>query len=93
MEKEIEKTFKKKETDTNYKKKVKQGEMEDVLNICLGKILQRFIKKYDARKQKAYMRSSLQKPKSLSVDPMSSRLKILNNYITSFHFSDNKSFS
>ena len=70
-----------KETDKKYKKKVKQGETEEVLKICLGKVCQRFIKKYDARKQKAYMRSSLQKPKSLSVDAMSSRLKILNNYL------------
>ena len=39
------------------------------------------------------MRSSLQKPKSLSVDAMSSRLKILNNYLSSFPSPDNKSFS
>ena len=63
------------------------------MKICLGKVRQKFIKKYDARKQKAYMRSSLQKPKSLSVDAMSSRLKILNNYLSSFPSPDNKSFS
>ena len=37
------------------------------------------------------MRSSLLKPKSLSVDAMSSRLKILNNYLASFPSLDNKS--
>ena len=92
-DKDIEKTFVSKETNTKYKKKVKQGETEEVLKMCLGKVRQRFIKKYDTRKQKAYVRLSLQKPKSLSVDTMSSRLKILNNYLSSFPLPDNKSFS
>ena len=39
------------------------------------------------------MRSNLLKPKSLSVDAMSSRLKILNSYLVSFPSSDNKPFS
>ena len=39
------------------------------------------------------MRSSLLKPKSLSVDGMSSRLKILNSYLSSFPSPDNTSFS
>ena len=38
------------------------------------------------------MRSSFQKPKSLSVDAMLSRLKIINNYLTSFPSPDNKAF-
>ena len=59
----------------------------------LGKIRQLFIKKYDAGKQKTYMRSSLQKLKSLYVDAMPSRLKILNNYLASFPLLDNKLFS
>ena len=93
MKREIEKNFKRKETDSNYKKKVKQGEMKEVLKIYLDKIRQRFIKKYGTRKQKAYMRSSLQKPKSLSVDIMSSRFKYLSNYLSSCTSPDNKSFS
>ena len=39
------------------------------------------------------MRVDLLEPKSLSVDAMSSRLKILNNYLTSFSLLENKSFS
>ena len=39
------------------------------------------------------MRAGFLKTKSLSVDAMSSRLKILNNYLTSFPFPDNKLFS
>ena len=53
----------------------------------------RFIEKYDARRQKAYTRARLFKPKSLSVDAMSFRLKILHNYLVSFPSADNKSFS
>ena len=75
-EKDIKKTFKRKETDAKYKKKVKQGESEEALKHCLDKARQRFIKKHDARKHKAYMCSSLQKPKSLSVDAKSPRLNI-----------------
>ena len=92
-EKEVEKTFKEKDTDKKYKKKVKQGDNSDTYKYCLGKVRQKIIKKYDARKQKAYMRSSLLKPKSLSVDGMSSRLKILNSYLSSFPSPDNTSFS
>ena len=39
------------------------------------------------------MRSSLLKPKSLSVDAMSSRIKVLNIYLANFPLPDNKSFS
>ena len=37
------------------------------------------------------MRAYLVKPRGHSVDPMSSRLKIMNNYLTSFPSLDNKS--
>ena len=59
----------------------------------LGKVRNCFINKYGTRKQKVYMRTSLLKPKSLSVDTISSRLKIMNSYLTSFPSPDNKSFS
>ena len=39
------------------------------------------------------MQYSLQKPKSLSVHAISSKLKILNNYLASFPLPDNKSLS
>ena len=39
------------------------------------------------------MRAGLLKPKSLSANDISSRLKILNNYLTSFPSPDNKSLS
>ena len=39
------------------------------------------------------MRVGLLKPKSLSIDDMSSRLKILNNYLVNFPLPDDKSFS
>ena len=39
------------------------------------------------------MRSGLVKPRSLSVDSMSSRLKIMNNHLQSFPLPDNQSFS
>ena len=51
-EKDIEKTFATKETNTKYRKKVKQGETEEVLKICLGKIRQRLIKKLRYSKAK-----------------------------------------
>ena len=46
---------------------------------------------YNARRKRIYMRVGLLKPKFLSVDAMSSRLKILNHYLTTFPLSDNKS--
>ena len=60
-----------------------RGDMQKLLcPLDIDKVSQRFIKKYDARKQKVYMRSSLQKPKSLSFDAMSSRLKISQGEMT-----------
>ena len=50
-----------------YKKKYKKGDLDEVFKYYLGKICQRFIKKYDTRKQKEYMRSSLLNTKSLSL--------------------------
>ena len=64
-----------------------------VYKYCLGKICNRFIKNYDARKQKVYMSTGLINSISLSGDIMSSRLNILKYYLTSFYLSDNKSFS
>ena len=58
-----------------------------------GEVYKKKYKKYAARKQKAYMRVGLINPKSLSNDAMSSILKILNYYLTSFPFPDNKLFS
>ena len=66
--------------------------MNKILKHFLGKVRNRFIKKCDARKQKACMRAGLIKPKALSIDTMSSRFTILNNYLTKFPLSDNKSF-
>ena len=88
----MEGTFQKKDSEETYKKKFKKGDTDEVFKYCLGKVRQKFIKKYDARRQKAYMRSSLLKPKSLSIDAMSSRIKILNCYLVSFPLPDNKSF-
>ena len=89
----MKKNFKNEDIDDKYKKKVKQEETYEVLKYCLVKIRNRVIKKYDTRKQRAYIRACLLKPKSLSVDAMSSRIKILNNYLTSFSLLENKSFS
>ena len=50
MDKEVEKMFKDKKTDKKYKKKVKQGGNNEVFNNCLGKVCNKFIKKYDIRK-------------------------------------------
>ena len=85
--------FKKKYTGEEYKKKYTEGDFDGVFKYCLGKVHNRFIKKYDVRKQKAYTRAGLLKLKSLSVDAMSSRLKILNHYLASFPSPDNKSLS
>ena len=92
-EKEKGGSFKKKATGVVYKMKYVEGDSDGVFKYCFSKVCQQFVKKYDVRKQKAYMRSSLQNPKSLSVDAISSRLKILNNYLTSFFLLDNKSSS
>ena len=90
---EVEKKFTKKETGEEYLKKVPRGDKSETYKACLGRLRNKFLKKFDARKQKAYMRSGLVKPRSLSVDSMSSRLKIMNNHLQSFPSPDNQSFS
>ena len=65
---ELEGTYQKKDTRENYKKKFKKGDTDEVFKYRLGKIHNRFIKKYDARKQKAYMRAGLLKPKSYPIN-------------------------
>ena len=44
-EKEVEKTFKNKDTDEKFKKKVKYGEKSETYKYCVGKLRQKFIKK------------------------------------------------
>ena len=88
----MEDTYQKKDTEEIYKKQFKEGDT-GVLKYYLGKVRNRFIEKYNARKQKDHMRAGLLKPKSLSIDTMSSRLKILNNYLSDIPSPDNKSFS
>ena len=74
-------TFNKEDTEGEYKKKYKEWDYEGVFKYCLDKFHNCFIKKYAVTKQKSYMRENLLNPKSVSVDAMSSRLKILNNYL------------
>ena len=90
---EMEGIFEKISSDKIHKKKFKKGYSDEELKYYLGKIRNRFIKKYDARKQKVYMRAGLIKPKSVSIDATTSRLRILNHHLTSFPLPDNKSFS
>ena len=49
----MEGTFQKKDTGETYKKKYKKGDSDELFKYFLGKVSQRFIKKYDTRKQKA----------------------------------------
>ena len=88
--KKKEVSFKKEATGKVYKKTYIAGYSEGDFKFCLGKVRNRFIKKYDARKQTAYMGAGLIKLKSLYVDAMSSKLKILNCYLTSFPSPNNK---
>ena len=69
-DKEIEGTFQKRDSGETYKKKFKKGDSDGVFRYCLGKVYNRFIKKYNARKKKAYMRAGLIKLKYFSVDAM-----------------------
>ena len=93
FEKEKEWTFKKEATREIYKKKYIEVNSDADFKYCLSKVRNRFIKKCEARRQKTYMRIGLLNPKYLSANVMSSRLKILNNYLVSFPSPDNKSFS
>ena len=71
---EHDKTYRKKDISEEYQKKVPKGETLPVFKICLGKLRSKFLKKYDARNQKAHMRVGLVKPRGLLVDSISSRL-------------------
>ena len=88
----VDKKFREKDTGKEYTKTVPRGDKADTFKACLGRIRNKFLKKYDARKQKAYMRSGLVKARSLSVNSMSSRLKILNNHLRGLPSPDNQSF-
>ena len=90
---EVEKKFREKDSVTQCMKKVPRGDVAEILKACLGRLRNKLLKNYDARKQKSSMRSGLVKPRSLSVDSMSSRLKILNNRLQGFPSPDNKHFS
>ena len=57
----MEGTYKKKDTGEIYKKKFKKRDTDEVFKHCLGKVYNHCIKKYDARKQQAYMRAGLLK--------------------------------
>ena len=85
-------TYEKKDKGDTYKE-FKKGDSDEVFKNCLVNIRNCFIKKYDDWKQKIYTRTGLLKPKSLSVDTMSFRFKIINKYLTSFPSPDNKLFS
>ena len=89
----MEKKFREKDTGTEYTKKVPRGDKMDTYKACLGRLRNKFLEKFDPRKQKFYMRSGLVKPRSLSVDTMFSRLKILNNHLQILPLLDNQSFS
>ena len=77
---EVDKKFREKETG-KYTNKVPRGERGETFKTCLGRLLNKFLKKHDARKQKTYMGSGLVRSKISSVDSISSRIKILNNHL------------
>ena len=59
----------------------------------MGYLKENFFDKFAARKQKAYMRNGLTKPRVLGVKQMASRLLVLNSYLSRFPEPENKSFS
>ena len=75
-----------------YKKKFRKGDSDGVFKYFLGKVCNRFIKNYNARKQKAYMRSNLYKPPQVPVKMMNAKLKVMNAYLPSFPGPENSPF-
>ena len=55
----MEGTYNKKDTGEIYKEKFKKGDTDEVFKYCPGKVRNCSIEKYDARKQKIYMRAGL----------------------------------
>ena len=74
-------------------KKIPRDYISETFKACLGRLKNKFPKLYDARKQKAYVRSGLVKPRIMLVDCISNRLKILNDHLQGFPLSVNRSFS
>ena len=90
---EVYKKFRATDIGIEYTKNVPRGNKADTFKVWLGGIQNKFLEKYGSRKQKVYMRSWLVKPRILSVDSMSNRLKLLNNHLQGLPLPDNQSIS
>ena len=64
-----------------------------VFNICLSNLREPFFDKLAALKQKSYISNGLIKPQILSVKQMTSRVLVLNSYLTKFPEPEKKDFT
>ena len=86
----------KEKTDKDGKKvstTAPRGYSSTAFRLALDKLKTQFFQKFAARKEKAYMRMGLQKPRDISIKQMSSRLRVMNSYLSRFPAPENVSFS
>ena len=70
-----------------------RGYSNTAFKIATDKLKEQFFQKFAARKEKAYMRSGLKKPRDITVKQMSARLRVMNSYLSRFPPPENVSFS
>ena len=86
----------KEKTDKDGKKvstTAPRGYSSTAFRLALEKLNTQFFQKFAARKEKAYMRMGLQKPRDISIKQMSSRLRVMNSYLSRFPAPESVSFS
>ena len=59
-----------------------RGYSNTVFKIATDKLKEQFFQKFAARKEKAYMRMGLKKPRDITVKQMSARLRVMNSYLS-----------
>ena len=74
---EIEKKLMKRVTDKDYLKRIPRGDKDEKFKAYLGRLHNKFHKKYNAKKQKEYIRYGLIKPRSLYFDSVYRKFKSL----------------
>ena len=70
-----------------------RGFSNTAFRIATDKLKEHFFAKFAARKEKAYMRAGLKKPRDITVRQMSARLRVMNSYLSRFPPPENSSFS
>ena len=70
-----------------------RGYSNTAFKMATDKLKEQFFQKFAARKEKAYMRMGLKKPRDINVKQMSARLRVMNSYLSRFPPPENVSFS